>query len=212
MYKFFERKNMNKNKSLIFSLVLTFLPNIIAMDALDTITLASGQSIIIKPITDNFSCHEELFHDVYTALYAKHPHTMDDAIKQFSTIDALIAFSYAYEQKEFEAQKPNSCFVHAILDGKPIGYVSFDVQPDGSIYARNLMVASAYQGMGFAKRLVQTIFMLRPHATKINLITGRANVTAVNMYKSHGCVEIPIPPTQAWADPASWIALEYTRK
>jgi len=91
--------------------------------------------------------------------------------------------------------------------------LSFEVQLDGSIYARQMIVAPEYQGMGIAKHLASTIFMLRPEVTKITLITHRANSTAVNMYKSHGCVEIPIPPrSQSWADPTAWIALKFTRK
>jgi|GEM_PF-5429905 len=207
---------MNKVKFFIFSLMLTFLPNIVAMDRdthlLDTFTTHSGQTVIVKPIVNDFDTLEPLFQAVYAGLYTQHPSVMADRIKQFSSINVIAQLAYEQDKKEFDTHESTAYFVQAILDEKPIGYLSFYTQSDGSVYADKLLIDPAYQRMGISKRLVSTIFILRPEATKITLITHRANSTAVNMYKSHGCVEIPIPPDQAWADPTLWIGLEFTKK
>ena len=209
---------MNKTKVLIITVIFITgsVFGIFAMQhdtpILDTMCTRSGQAVIIKPIVDNFSEHEPLFRVVYAGLYAQYPSVMVDRIKQFSSINVIARLAYEQDKKEFDAHEPTAYFIHAIIDGKPVGYLSFTLQPDGSVYADKLLIDPAYQGMGIAKHLANAIFILVPQATKVNLITHRSNLMAVNMYKQHGCVEIPIPATQAWADPKSWVGLEFTRK
>jgi len=172
-----------------------------------------GHKITIKLITDNFSEHEPLFRAVYTALNEKHPKVFEEAIKQLKTLDAVLASAFEYEKKEFEAKEPNSYFVHAVIDKKPVGFLSFAVQPDGLVLMRNLAVDPAYQGMGIGKQLTNTIFDIKPKVTKITLLVHRANLTAIDMYKHLGFYEIPITPQKEFKpDPKDWMELEFTKK
>lgn len=168
-----------------------------------------GNKITVKLITDNFSENEPLIRAVFEALYKKNPAVFNDAIKQFKTIDALTTFAIKTERDEFVAKKQNFYFVHALIDKKPVGYLSFEVQPDKTVFMRELMIDPAYQGMGIGKLLTHTIFDIRPDVTKITLITGRSNSDALGFYKHLGFVEGPIP--QTWADPKSWVGMEFTK-
>lgn len=103
------------NKLLIFSLLLTVLPNIIAMDRdahiLNTFVTRSGQRVIVKPIVDDFDTFESLFQAVYAGLYTRYPGVMADRIKQFSSINVIAQRAYEQDKKEFETHESTAYFV-----------------------------------------------------------------------------------------------------
>ena len=172
----------------------------------------SNRTIIIKRITDNFVENEPGFRASILKLFKDHPKVMEGAFAYFPTIDAIVKSSFEYEQKEFDAQKPGAYFIHALVDGKPVGYVSFDIQPNGSAYMRQLTVDTACQGMGIGKYLAFSIFTIRPEITKITLNTNRYDVSAVGFYKHIGFAEGPLTPQKDFnPDPKLWLGLEFTK-
>lgn len=172
----------------------------------------SGHTIVIKLITNNFNENEPAFCATILALYAKHPHVMDGALEQFKTIDTIASVSFEYEKKEFDAKKSGAYFVQALVDTKPIGYMSFKIQPDGSAYMRQLTVDPAAQGMGIGKLLVHSIFIVRPELQKIALTTNRANISAIGFYKHLGFTEGALISEGFDPDPKVWIGLEFIKK
>lgn len=172
----------------------------------------SNRTIIIKRITGNFVENEPAFRASTLKLFKDHPQVMEGAFAYFPTIDAIVKASFEYEQKEFDAQKSSAYFIQALVDGKPVGYVSFDMQPNGSAYMRQLTVDPACQGMGIGKYLTFAIFTIRPEVTKITLNTNRYDISAIGFYKHIGFVEGPIIPQKDFnPDSKLWLGLEFTK-
>lgn len=172
----------------------------------------SGKTIVIKRITDNFDESEPGFRASILKLSKDHPRTMDEAIRYFSTIDAVAKASFDYEKKEFETKNPAAYFIKAVIDEKSVGYASFEIQPDSSAYMRQLTVDPDYQGMGIGKYLTYAIFSARPEVTTITLVTNRNDISAIGFYKHLGFVEVPVTPHKEFnPDPKLWMGLKFTK-
>jgi len=172
----------------------------------------NGKPVIIEQImSGNLMENYAVFHKAFTELYADHPKVMEQALENFKSLDEFLKFAFEeWERKNFEAKKPNNYFVRAAKEGKPIGYMSFEVK-NNKAFIRNLAIDPACKGMGIGKELTAAVFKIRPDISKATLLVSRSNLPAIGFYKHLGFVEKIPDPMPEFFDSSTWMGMEMTQ-
>ncbi len=202
----------NRKLFFITSAFLTALigTSAMAMMAASTFRTKGGHVAIIEQVTTkDLSAEAAVFHDAFVESYTKLPAIVEAVLKKHPTLEAFLTKAFEDEIADFASKKDGAYFLHAVIDGKVVAYMSFDVK-DKEAYVRELAVSPQYQGIGLGKELGKTIFRIKPEITTVRGVTRRANLPALGSYKHLGLVESSVG--HEGFDPSVYVGLEYTRK
>ena len=122
----------------------------------------------------------------FTESYSNNPTILNNLRNQGKDLSTFILSAFEDEEKDFRSKKANTIFLSAkTLDGKTIGYTSFDKGTD-AIYIRQLSVDPDYWKKGVGTVLICAIFNVWTHPTKLQLATRCANTRAISFYQKLG--------------------------
>lgn len=202
----------NRKLFLVTSALLTALigASAMAMMASSTFRTKGGYVATIEQVTaKDLRAEEAVFHDAFESSYRKLPAIMECILKKYPNLETFLIKAFEDEITDFANKKDGAYFLHAVIDGRIVAYMSFDAK-DQEAYIRALAVDPHCMGMGLGKELTQTIYSIRPDIRKIELVTRRANTPAINFYKRLGFVESNY--VHEGLDPLLYIGMELNRK
>lgn len=129
---------------------------------------------------------------------------------QVKDLDALLREAFDEEVKDLADPQKDVYFVSASIDGKVVGWASFNPEGKDEIYIRHMVVDPEYQNRGIGKMLIFKSFEQLPQAKKIVLVTRRINKGALAFYRALGFQEASY--THEGLDPKLWVGYEYILK
>lgn len=105
-------------------------------------------------------------------------------------LTGLKTFSAMATEKEWqdEFKKDNFTIYLIMNDGKVVGNVSYEKNPDGSVYLSGFAIDPEFQGKGIGRQVMNQIMEELASAKKITLMTHPENTAAVKLYSSFGFV------------------------
>ena len=101
-------------------------------------------------------------------------------------------------------------FLRARCDEKILGFVSFELEEENTIYIREFAVLPHKWRKGIGAALTKSIFIVVPTVRKVVGITRRLNQDAIDCYIKLGAHFCDYShPAYQWYDPEKYVGLEY---
>ena len=172
---------------------------------------AQAMEVSIDRVTSkNLAAEEDVFNKAFTASYNQLPVLLEQISKKYPTLDAFLHAAFEDENVDFHACKPATYFLNAKIGDNIVGYMSFDIMANDSVYIRILAIDPAYTKKSIGRMLVFSIFKFHPTTTNILLITRRANTSAIEFYQHLGFKITGF--THEGYDPAVYVGMEFVKE
>ncbi len=123
-------------------------------------------------------------------------------------LDAFLNGVFDDEVNDLANKALKVCFVTARKKGKVVGFASFNLEGNDTIYVRLMAVDQDYWRQGIGKALIFKAREVIPQARKYILMTRQVNTTAIEFYKKLGFKETTY--LHAGLDPKKYVGYEYT--
>jgi D-alanyl-D-alanine dipeptidase len=164
--------------------------------------------IILDYSRDDLIEEKNVFLKSFSVAYQDNYTILND-IKERKKVDLQTFLNNEFQNDldDFTNQKLNTIFITAkTIDGKIIGYVSFNKVEDG-VYVRHLVVDPSFSHIGIGKFLVFSVLNVWK-CQKLHVATRKANKNAVTFYQRLGFIPCDSIPDEL--DPEIFCGLIYT--